>query len=146
MNYKLICFQPFGSDYRLLPSPDLESDQPVVQWPNWRPCLHPVSTTPTTSTYDQPTVNDQYQINDQPAYHWSSFQLRPVHNPVNKFVHVFLLHCCPAFVSSLSWLFTLIHVYKSSRVDILIGPATDLPFSIRAGLQCFGKCHTMLWL
>ena len=66
-----------------LPSPDLESDQPVVQRPNRRPCRHKESTTPTTSTYqtdnpvyDQPSADNRYQTNDQPASRWLPYTMR----------------------------------------------------------------------
>ena len=135
-NYKLICFQPFGSGLALATSSCLltlsptspqssnQTDDPsgIQYQPHWRPIPTTLMTLPTT----RPTANDQYQTNDRPGSCWSSFQHWPVNNLVNKFAPVFLLHCCPALIYSLSWLFTLIHVYKSSRVNILIGPATNI--------------------
>ena len=111
------------SSCRKFTSPDLESDQPVIQQTHGQPYRHPAITLTTQPTISQPPVTSTKPVIDQPPVdHLSSTDLHIIPS-IN--VHLFSCNTVTlAFVSSLSWLFILIHIGKLSRVDILISFAT----------------------
>ena len=121
----------------------LTLSQTSSQRPHRQPCRHPVTTPitlPTSSDHTNDPADIQYQPHQQPCL-WPANRQWPVIDqpPINHLSStdlyiIWSINLRPfscytvalAFVSPWSWLFTLIHVCKPSRNDILISPTTTI--------------------
>ena len=126
---------PTSSNHTNNPANIQQPHQQPYQHPATTPTTLPMKTLPTTSLHL--TTSTRPAINQLPIDHVSRTDLYII-QPIN--LHHFLVTLLPL---RLFWLFTLIHICKPSRVNILIVPATrvhSFPKSISP------KVHIVAWI